>query len=86
MVTDCATFAYLCDVFVLESHRGHQLGQWMCSCVLDHPALQGLRRWLLATRDAHSLYARLGFDRPLNPASLMERFDPNVYRAAGKES
>jgi GNAT superfamily N-acetyltransferase len=86
VVTDCATFAYLCDVFVLESHRGRGLGEWMCSRPLDHPALQGLRRWLLATRDAHSLYTRLGFERPLNPTSLMERFDPDIYRATGRES
>jgi GNAT superfamily N-acetyltransferase len=86
VVTDCATFAYLCDVFVLAPHRGQQLGRWMCTCVLAHPALQGLRRWLLATRDAHSLYARLGFEPPRNPASLMERFDPTVYGGKGEDS
>lgn len=60
-VTDCAVFAYLADVFVLPEHRGLGLGVWLVRTVLAHPELQGLRRWYLATADAHSLYERFGF-------------------------
>ncbi|GEL71380.1 GNAT family N-acetyltransferase [Myxococcus virescens] len=79
VVTDRASFAYLCDVFVLESYQGRGLGQWMMEALLEHPDLQGLRRFLLATRDAHSLYARYGFQPLGSPASFMERHDPDVY-------
>lgn len=79
VITDCASFAYLCDVFVLESHQGRGLGQWMMESLLAHPDLQGLRRFLLATRDAHSLYARYGFQPLKAPASFMERHVPDVY-------
>jgi GNAT superfamily N-acetyltransferase len=73
VVTDRATFAYLADVFVLESERGAGLGHWLVETVLDHPELQGLRRWLLATADAHGLYAAHGF-APLGvPGRYMER-------------
>src|SRR5688572_31018780 len=61
VVTDRATYAYLCDVYVLESHRGRGLGKWLIEAVMAHPDLQGLRRFQLVTRDAHSLYARHGF-------------------------
>jgi GNAT superfamily N-acetyltransferase len=60
VVTDYATFAYLADVFVLEPHRGRGLAKWMMEVVFSHPELQGLRRWILATRDAHGLYRRCG--------------------------
>jgi GNAT superfamily N-acetyltransferase len=60
VVTDSATFAWLCDVFVLESHRGQSLGKWLIECVVAHPELTGLRLFLLATRDAHELYRRYG--------------------------
>ena len=63
-ITDRATFAYLCDVYVLEAHRGRGLGRWLMEVVVAHPALQGLRRFVLVTRDAHGLYTRFGF-RPL---------------------
>ncbi|AEI68852.1 GNAT family N-acetyltransferase [Corallococcus macrosporus] len=79
VVTDRASFAYLCDVFVLESHQGRGLGQWMMETLLAHPDLRGLRRFLLATRDAHSLYARHGFQPLKAPASFMEVHDPDVY-------
>jgi GNAT superfamily N-acetyltransferase len=79
-ITDRATFAYLADVFVLESHRGRGLAKWLVSCMLEHPDLQGLRRWMLATRDAHGLYARFGFTPLARPAIFMERHDPDVYR------
>ena len=63
VVTDRATFAYVCDVFVLESHQGKGLGTWLMQCVMQHPDLQGLRRWHLTTRDAHTLYRKVGFRR-----------------------
>lgn len=61
IISDYATFAYLCDVFILESHQGAGLGKWLIESVRAHPDLQGLRRWLLATRDAHGLYRQYGF-------------------------
>jgi GNAT superfamily N-acetyltransferase len=78
VVSDRATFAYLGDVFVLEAHRGKGLSKCLMQAVMDHPELQGLRRWLLATRDAHGLYAKFGFG-PVTPERLMERLDPDVY-------
>jgi GNAT superfamily N-acetyltransferase len=74
VVTDKATFAWLCDVFVLETYRGRGLSKWLIECVMGHPALQGLGRFLLGTRDAHGLYGRHGF-RPLaDPSRFMEVF------------
>ena len=75
MVTDRATFAYLADVFVLETHRGRGLGKWLIETILSHPDLQGLRRWMLATRDAHELYREHGFDSLQTPEIFMERRD-----------
>ena len=72
VVTDRATFAYLADVFVLAEHRGEGLGTWFMSVLFAHPDLQGLRRFSLATRDAHGLYEKFGFTRPKNPDRLME--------------
>jgi len=82
VVTDRATFAWLCDVWIEEAHRGGGLGQWLVETVLAHPDLQGLRRFLLATRDAHSLYARCGFRPPVRPDAFMEIHRPDIYRAA----
>ena len=79
VVTDCATFAYLCDVYVLETHRGHGLGKWLIETVMAHPDLQGLRRFQLVTRDAHGLYSRHGFESPLNPERHMEIFRHGMY-------
>jgi ribosomal protein S18 acetylase RimI-like enzyme len=80
VITDRTTFAYLCDVFVLEEVQGRGLGKWLMEAVSTHPDLQGLRRFMLATRDAHGLYERYGF-RPLkSPERFMERHDPDVYR------
>ena len=73
VITDRATFAYLADVFVLEEHRGRGIGRWLVEVVLSHPELQGLRRWVLATRDAHELYKRYGFARLGRPEIFMER-------------
>jgi GNAT superfamily N-acetyltransferase len=79
IITDFATIAYLGDVFVLKSHRGRGLSKWMMECINQHPALQGLRRWILLTRDAHELYAKFGFT-PLKAADrYMERHQPDVY-------
>lgn len=84
VVTDAATYAYLCDVYVLEEHRGKGLGKWMMAFVMGHPDLQGLRRFQLVTRDAHGLYSRLGFAAPVNPERYMEIFRPGMY--SGKAS
>lgn len=79
-VTDYTTFAYLCDVFVLESHQGRGLGTWMMQCVMQHPDLQGLRRWHLTTRDAHALYRKYGFVPLSKPERHMEVFTPDIYK------
>ena len=79
VVTDRATYAYLCDVYVLEEHRGHGLGKWMIETVMAHPDLQGLRRFQLVTRDAHGLYSRHGFAAPENPDRHMEIFKHGMY-------
>jgi GNAT superfamily N-acetyltransferase len=79
VTTDCATFAYLADVFVLEAERGKGVSKALVTAVMAHPDLQGLRRFMLATSDAHALYARYGFTPPARPASLMERYFPDRY-------
>lgn len=71
-ITDQATFAYLADVFVLPGYRGMGLGKWLVACFLEHEKLQGLRRWLLTTADAHDLYKKHGFTPLHNPGSFME--------------
>jgi len=74
VVTDYVTFAWLCDVFVLESHRGQGLGKWLIECVAGHPDLLNLKLFLLATRDAHELYRRYGgFDTLPKPEKWMFR-------------
>ena len=79
-VTDRATFAYLADVFVVEAYRGQGLGKWMIERVLQHPDLQGLRRILLGTRDAHGLYQRFAFAPLAEPGRFQEIFRPDIYR------
>jgi len=79
VITDRATYAYLCDVFVTPSHRGHGLGTWLMECLLKHPDLQGLRRFSLLTKDAHGLYQRFGFHAPESPGDFMEIRWRNVY-------
>ncbi len=74
IISDYATFAYLCDVFILESHQGTGLGKWLIESVRAHPDLQGLRRWMLATRDAHGLYRQYGFSELSAPEKWMEIF------------
>ena len=79
VITDETTFAYLCDVYVLPEHQGRGLGRWLMECVMGSPRLQGLRRWMLVTRDAHGLYQHLGFGPPTNPAGIMEIVQPGLY-------
>ncbi len=79
-VTDYATFAYVGDVYVLEEWRGRGLGIWVTRCLIEHPRMQGLRRWLLATKDAHGVYAKLGFKPLADPSSLMTIHDPDIYK------
>lgn len=81
VVTDYTTFAYLGDVFVLEDWRGRGLATWLTRYLLDHPDLQGLRRWILATRDAHNVYARVGFALLANPRTFMTIHNPDIYKA-----
>jgi len=80
VISDFATIAYLGDVFVLETHRGRGLGKWLMECIIQHPALQNLRRWILTTRDAHGLYSQVGFAPVKAPERFMERHRPDVYR------
>jgi GNAT superfamily N-acetyltransferase len=80
VVSDRATFAYLCDVYVLEAHRGKGLSKWLMQLVSAHPDLQGLRRFMLATKDAHGLYAQFGFTPLANPARMMEIHQPDIYQ------
>jgi GNAT superfamily N-acetyltransferase len=86
MVTDFATFAWLADVFVLEAHRGRGLGEWLVQTAVEHPELDGVRRFMLGTADAHSLYARMGFETA-DVARIMERTRPasELYRVAGRQ-
>lgn len=80
VVSDYATFANLVDVFVLPAYRGNGYSKVLMQAVLAHPQLQGLRRFTLATGDAHGLYAQFGFTAPLRPQSLMERYEPDIYQ------
>ncbi|HET9474633.1 MAG TPA: GNAT family N-acetyltransferase [Steroidobacteraceae bacterium] len=82
VVTDHATFAYLCDVYVLEAHRGRGLGKFLMSTVMSHPALTGARRAMLGTRDAHGLYRQFGFSDAAGTRILMEIVRPDMYRSA----
>ena len=82
VISDYTTFANLVDVFVLPEHRGRGYSKSLMDAVLAHPQLQGLRRFMLATGDAHGLYAQYGFTAPLYPETLMERYFPGVYADA----
>jgi len=81
VVTDYATFAWIADVFVVPEHRARGLSKWLMEIILSHPNLQGFRRWVLATRDAHSLYAQFGFIPLHRPERWMERPDPNMHES-----
>lgn len=80
LVTDFAVFAYVADVFVLDAHRSRGLARWMTRCMLETPELQGLRRWLLATRDAHEVYRSVGFETVTEPTRFMQILNRDVYR------
>lgn len=84
VITDYATYGYIADIFILESHRGRGLSKWMMECIMGHPALQGLRRWSLVTRDAHGLYQPFGFVRPADPDRYMEIIKRDIYRKTGQ--
>ncbi len=86
VITDAATFAYLCDVYVLEGHRGLGLGKALVAAALAHRDLQGLRRVMLATADAHGVYARYGFAAPAHPERLMEILRADLYRCQSPPS
>ena len=79
VVTDFATFAYLGDVFILDEFRGRGLSKWLMKVIVEHPDLQGLRRWILATRDAHALYEKFDFSALKFPERWMEKTAPNAY-------
>jgi ribosomal protein S18 acetylase RimI-like enzyme len=79
LVTDCATFAYLADVYVLEEHRGRGLSHRLVAALLEHPQTQGLRRLMLVTRDAQGLYEKFGFTALAHPARVMELHRPGIY-------
>lgn len=79
VITDYATFGYIADVFVLEAWRGQGVGKWLMQVILAHPDLQGFRRWVLATRDAHGLYQQVGFKPLHSPTSFMEIRVTNAY-------
>ena len=79
VITDFATFAYLADVFVVETSRGEGLGVWLMEVIMAHPSLQNLRRWMLVTRDAHGLYEKFGWRSLSNPERIMEIVDPDIY-------
>ena len=83
VTSDHATFAYVGDVFVLPAHRGKGISTWLMECIVKHPELQGLRRWMLATRDAHSLYTKFGFTPLKAPERWMEKHRPDVYKLSG---
>jgi GNAT superfamily N-acetyltransferase len=83
LVTDYATVGWICDMFILPSHRGAGLGRWMVECMMEHPEVKGLRRILLNTRDAHDLYIKYaGFRTLLRSESWLERFNESPMRHA----
>lgn len=81
VLTDYATFAWIADVFVLNEHRGRGLSKWLMEVILGHPDLQGFRRWVLATKDAHELYRKFGFQDLKRPERWMERPDPKMQES-----
>ncbi len=79
VVTDYATFAFILDDYIEESHRGRGLGKWLMHTIQQHPHLQGLRRWMLYTSDQR-IYAKMGFRALVDPDTYMEIFDPCMYK------
>lgn len=86
VVTDCATFAWICDVIVDPADRGRGLGKRLIEAILEHSELVGLRRYMLATLDAHGLYAQYGFTPLIRPTRWMERFDDSTESEAGRSA
>jgi GNAT superfamily N-acetyltransferase len=84
VISDQATYAYLSDIFVLDEYRGRGLAKWMMEVIMAHPALQGLRRFSLSTRDAHALYAQFGFELVANPDRQMEILRRDIYLDASR--
>ena len=80
IISDYSIFAYLGDVYILEAHQGQGLSKWLMETIMGHPDLQNLRRWILATRDAHGLYAQYGWKPIANPSIWMEVHNPDVYK------
>jgi GNAT superfamily N-acetyltransferase len=80
LITDKTTFAYLADVFILETHRGKGLSKWLMKTIHAHPGLQNLRTWLLQTRDAHNLYRQFGWGEHPNPERIMRKANPDIYK------
>jgi GNAT superfamily N-acetyltransferase len=80
VITDKTTFAYIADVFILENYRGQGLSKQLMAFIMEQPDLQNLRRWVLATRDAHGLYAQFEFTPLSNPTLWMEIMNPNAYK------
>jgi GNAT superfamily N-acetyltransferase len=80
VVTDKATFGYLADVFIDENYRGRNLSKWLMEIIMAYPELQGLRRWMLGTKDAHSLYEKFGFEALEDPKRVMHIYNADVYK------
>jgi GNAT superfamily N-acetyltransferase len=80
VITDHTTFAYIADVFIVEAYRKMGLAKWLMKTILKHPELQRLRRWMLATKDAHGLYSQFGFKPLKSPERLMEIHDPDFFK------
>lgn len=85
VITDNATFGYLADVFIDENHRGQGLSKWLMEVILSHPDLQGLRRFMLATRDAHGLYRQFGFTELANPEYMLAIVKPDIYKTDSQQ-
>ena len=83
VVTDKATFGYLADVFIDENYRAQGLSKWLMEIIMTYPELQGLRRWMLGTKDAHSLYEKFGFEPLENPKRVMHIYNADVYKRVG---
>lgn len=83
LITDTATFAYLADVYILEEHRGNGLSKQLMATIVEHPQLQGLRRIMLATKDAHGLYEQFGFTQLTDQKMFMQLWTPDVYSQRG---
>jgi GNAT superfamily N-acetyltransferase len=79
IITDYGSFAYLCDLYILDAHRGKKLSKCLLQEIMQHAQLQGLRRWILATADAHELYRQFGWNNPSKPKRYMEIARPNIY-------